>query len=279
MNTLVWCKRVGIVSDNADTLPPEVYTKLDLAIGGVNHCTWVVRFNYDGEDMLPRVREWAAAAAKEEAQNPARKAKPRFNMHYALQLFDLYGAYPTAISHTKEYVPFFQGYGVAPCLPEPIKLFEANVRAGEMAAAWRTTEQYASGTIPAAKFMDKIHDDHATDIIESMWGGLNKPFYINSANRGAVTNLADDAFLELRCDLDMRGPRPQPFGPMPHGLLALTQQVLDTHELTAQAAMSGDRAVLRRAMLTDPICNNIGDVDACIEDLLTAEKDALPDCW
>ena len=141
------------------------------------------------------------------------------------------------------------------------------------------TAEYASGRRTAQEFLKKIADDHASDIIESMWGGLNKPFYVNSANRGAVTNLADDAFLELRCDLDMCGPRPQPFGPMPRGLLALTQQVLDTHELTAEAAVTGDRAILRRAMLTDPIVNNIGDADACIADMLEAEKDALPAHW
>lgn len=62
-------------------------------------------------------------------------------------------------------------------------------------------------------------------------------------------------------------------------LLALTQEVLDTHELTAEAAVTGDRAILRRAMLTDPIVNNIGDADACIADLLAAEKDALPGYW
>jgi len=32
-------------------------------------------------------------------------------------------------------------------------------------------------------------------------------------------------------------------------------------------------------MLTDPICNNIADADACIRDLLAAERDALPSCW
>ena len=95
---------------------------------------------------------------------------------------------------------------------------------------------------------------------------------------GAFTE-GTETFLELRCDLDMRGPRPQPFGAMPRGLLALTQEVLDTHELTAQAAVTGDRAILRRAMLTDPICNNIGDADACIRDLLDAERDALPAYW
>ena len=176
-------------------------------------------------------------------------------------------------------MPFFQGYGVRANCPESIKLFEADVRAREMADAWKITENYAKGKFTVKDFLDKTGNDHATDIIESMWGGLSNQFYINSANRGAVTNLAADAILELRCDLDMRGPRPQSFGEMPRGLLALTQQVLDTHELTALAAVTGDPRILRRAMLTDPICNNIGDADACLADLFKAERDALPAYW
>ncbi|MEJ5199114.1 MAG: BTAD domain-containing putative transcriptional regulator, partial [Anaerolineae bacterium] len=46
----------------------------------------------------------------------------------------------------------------------------------------------------------------------------------------------DDAFLELRCHVDMNGPQPLPVGPFPRGALALQYQVLDTHELTAEAA-------------------------------------------
>ena len=112
-----------------------------------------------------------------------------------------------------------------------------------------------------------------------MWGKLRKPFYINGPNCGAVTNLPDDAFLELRSDVDMQGLRPQPFGELPRGILGLTCQVLDAHELTAEAALTGDRRLLRRAMLTDPICNNIPDADACIRDFLDAQRDVLPDYW
>ena len=278
-NTLAWCKRVGIVPQDAKSIPPAVFKKLDLAIGGVNHCTWIVRFRYAGKDMMPSLYRWAVSQAEADKKNPSAKAKPRYNANYALQLFDLYGAYPTAVSHTKEYVPFFQGYGVRANCPEPIKLFEADVRAREMAAAWKITKNYAKGKFTVKDFLDKTGNDHATDIIESMWGGLSNQFYINSANRGAVTNLAADAILELRCDLDMRGPRPQSFGEMPRGLLALTQQVLDTHELTALAAVTGDPRILRRAMLTDPIGNNIGDADACLTDLFKAERDVLPAYW
>ena len=278
-NTLNWCKHAGILGDEADHVPPDVMSKLDLAIGGVNHCTWVVRFRYDGKDMMPAVRRMLLERVKAEKAHPSESAKARYSQTYALQLLDLYGAYPTAASHTKEYVPFFQGYGAAANKPEPLRMFDSEARAQRMAEAWKVTEQYAAGKLSVRHFLTSGRSDHATDIIESMWGNLGKPFFINSPNRGAVTNLADDAFLELRCDIDMRGPRPQPFGEFPRGLLALQQQVLDTHELTAEAAVTGDRALLRRAMLTDPICNNIADADACIAELLAAQRDALPGYW
>lgn len=277
--TLNRCKSVGILPEDAKTVPPEVYARLDLAVGGVNHCTWIVRFRYDGKDMLPILREEMLKKVKQERENPGEKAKPRFNQAYTLQLYDLYGACPTATSHTKEYVPFFQGYGAAPNVPEKIRLFDADNRAEEMAASWEDNKKYASGKLSKKHFFNNVNNDHATDIIESMWGNLGKSFYINTSNRGSITNLPYDAFLELRCDIDMHGPRPQPFGAFPRGLLALQNQVLDTHELTAEAAVTGDRNILRRAMLTDPICNNIEDADNCIRDLLEAEKDVLPAYW
>jgi alpha-galactosidase/6-phospho-beta-glucosidase family protein len=229
--------------------------------------------------MMPQVRKVLRDRVAQERRSPAANSKGRYNSAYALQLWDVYGAYPDVVSHTKEYVPFFQGHGVRPVRPEPIQLFDAEERARQMADRWRETEQYAMGRLGPARFVRETANDHATDVIESMWGGLGKKFFINTANRGAVDNLPADAFLELRCDVDMAGPRPHPAGPMPRGLLAMQHQVLDAHELTAEAAVTGDRAVLRRAMLTDPICNNIGDVDACIRDLLDAERDALPAYW
>jgi len=91
-NTLAWCKRVGILPESAQTVPPEVSSRLDLAIGGVNHCTWIVRFRYDGKDMLPALRETVVEAARKEIESPGDHSKGRYNDTYALVLFDLYGA-------------------------------------------------------------------------------------------------------------------------------------------------------------------------------------------
>jgi alpha-galactosidase len=77
----------------------------------------------------------------------------------------------------------------------------------------------------------------------------------------------------------MEGPRPLPVGEMPRGLRGLQEQVLDTHELTAEAIVKCDRTLVRRAMLTDPMISSIADADAIIAELMDAERDALPDCW
>lgn len=278
-NTLHWCRHVGILPEDAPCVPPEVRNKLDLKIGGVNHNTWMVRFRYDGKDYMPVVREKLAENAVKDRKDPNVKAKPRLNQVYALHLMDTYGIFPTAISHTKEYVPFFQGYSTAPIDPEPIAIFDADIREQEMAESWKKNEQYVSGEQPITQFIEDGRGDHATDIIESMWGNLGKSFYINSPNRGAITNLPDDAFVELRSDVDMNGPRPQPFGEFPRGVLALQHQTLDTHELTAEAAVTCDRDILLRALATDPIINSLDDAKNIMHDALEAQRDVLPQGW
>ncbi|MFZ2656702.1 MAG: hypothetical protein WAX69_17340 [Victivallales bacterium] len=275
-----YMKHVGVLPEDAASIPPELDARFDIKIAGVNHCTWVTKCTFDGKDMMPAWREYLVKQARIEWETqPSPKAKPRLNMNYALQLFDIYGAYPTAPSHTKEYVPFFQGYGVTPNEPEPIILFDAYNRAQEMKEAWAATEKLANGETPIAEFLKMDHGDHATDIIESMWAGLNKPFFINSPNRGAVLNMPDDAFLELECEVDINGIRPKPFGEMPRGLLGMQMQLLDTHELTAEAAVTCDRRTLMKAMCSDPIINNIGDAWNIMNELLEAEKQGLPERW
>ena len=66
---------------------------------------------------------------------------------------------------------------------------------------------------------------------------------------------------------------------MPRGVRGMQELILDTHELTAEAVAKCDRALLRRAMLTDPLLSSIADADAIICELLQAEQDALPACW
>ncbi|MBP0574274.1 hypothetical protein J8J27_26585, partial [Mycobacterium tuberculosis] len=89
----------------------------------------------------------------------------------------------------------------------PLSLWETEERYARHREMWDGIDRFLDGRTPIADYMSTFGPDHATDIIENMVGNLGKPFYINTQNRGAVTNMADDAFLELLCDIDGNGPR------------------------------------------------------------------------
>jgi len=270
--------RAGIV-EFPDDYNDDIDSRFDMRIAGVNHFTWMLRAEFDGKDVLPAIADSIRQQAATEDTGGDTGAKAWLNNSIAHQLYEIFGYVPVCVSHTKEYVPYYQGRGVLKDRIPPLAIWETEDRYERHAAMWDQVEGFVSGSTPISQYMTTLGPDHATDIIEAMVGNLDKPFYVNTANRGAVTNMAGDAFLELLCDVDMAGPRPRPVGEMPRGLLGLQQQVLDTHELTAEAVAKCDRTLLRRAMLTDPLVNSIADADAIIRELLEVEREALPGCW
>ncbi len=271
----------GLGVEDRSTLSPEMDADFDVRIAGVNHFTWLLKAEYRGADRSPDVAAYLRTKAA--AENPlgmsTGQSKGWLNFTIAHELYEIFGYVSVCVSHTKEYVPYYQGAGVTRGGTPPLDIFDTEGRYDRHEAMGSQIEGYLSGATPIAQYTQEVGPDHATDIIESMVGHLEKPFYVNTANRGAVPNMGDDAFLELLCDIDMEGPTPRPVGDMPRGLLGQQQVILDTHELTAEAVAQCDYGLLRRAMLTDPIVNSIADADAILKELLEQERDALPDCW
>ncbi len=269
----------GLVEDEKDW-SLEQDRDLDLVSVGVNHFTWMLKAEYQGRDLMPTI----VAELKERSDQESTMAdsdtvykgsKGFMNTAIQLELYDAFGALPTVVGHTKEYVRFWQGHGVSQESIPPLSLFDAKERWAWTESVWERVDDYLSGEVTIDEFDTEFGPDPATDIIESMWGGLGKRFYINTWNKGCVPNLHEDAYIEMYCELDMQGPRPLPSPALPRGVRGLTEQVLDTHELTAEAIREKDPVKLRRALLTDPLTNSLADSDALLEELIEAEAEAL----
>jgi len=255
---------------------------------GPNHFTWLLRAEHDGRDLVPdivaKVRESADADANAQAQGGRNQAKGYFNNGIAIELYEAFGVLPTVLGHTKEYVRYYQGHGVTGTDRHPsLKLFEVPARVEWTDRVWKRVDEYVTGKAPIAEFDTEFGPDPATDLIEGMWDndgrGSGKRFFVNQFNQGAVPNMADDAFLELLSDVSLEGAKPLPCPPMPRGVRGLCEQVLDTHELTAEAVYQSDRSLLRRAFLTDPLTSSIGDTDVLIDELLERQRDAVSVDW
>ncbi len=270
--------RAGLIDADAD-YTGDIDRRFHFRIAGPNHFTWLVRAEFDGRDVSGDIAESLRRAAATETDGQDKGAKAIHNEAIGYALYEVFGRVPACLGHTKEYVRFWQGLGRTPEPIDPLTIWETDARYRRHEAMWRQVDDFLSGATPIAEYMATFGPDHATDLIESMWAGLGKPFFVNTANAAAVTNMNADDFLELLCEVDMSGPRPMAVGEMPRGLRGLMAQVLDTHELTAEAAATGRRDILRRAMLTDPLVSSIADADAMIDELLAAERDALPQRW
>lgn len=273
-----YAQRAGIISEG-ETLSAEQDARFDMRIAGVNHFTWMLKAEYDGKNVMPIIAEEIRKIAATEDTGGDRGAKALYNNRIAYKLYEIFGYIPVCVAHTKEYVRFWQGKGtLAEDIP-PLSIWETEDRYDRHAEMWEQVDSFINGDVAISTYKAIMGPDHATDIIENMVGNLGKPFYVNLPNNGAVTNMNDDAFLELLCDIDMNGPKPRPVGEMPRGIRGMQEIILDTHELTAEAIIKGDYALLRRAMMSDPLVTSIADADAILKELLTVERDILPDGW
>ncbi|MBS3821843.1 MAG: glycoside hydrolase family 4 [Phycisphaerae bacterium] len=273
-----YARRAGIIADDAE-LTEDVDRTFDFRIAGPNHFTWVLKAAYDGADRTPQIVEAIRRHGQKEVEGGDKGAKATFNERIAWELYEAFGYVSACLGHTKEYVRFYQGHSTLGESIPPLSLWETGDRYRWHWSVWNEVDRYNYGCEAMEQFFENTKADHATDIIEAMVGGLDKPFYINTANGSAVPNMPADAFLEMLCDVSMDAVTPREVGPAPVGLRGLWQQVLDTHELTARAAVSGDRDELLAAYCCDPLTVSLADSKAMMEELLEAEKDVLPDMW
>jgi len=268
----------GIIEDPAQ-FTADIDREFDFRIAGVNHFTWLLKAEYNGKDVMAQIAESTRLAAGTESNGGDTGAKAIFNDAITYELYDIFGYIPTCTGHTKEYVRFWQGLGKTKDAIPPLSIWETEDRYKRHEEMWRQVDGFLSGDIPISAYRTTFGPDHATDIIESMVGNLGKQFFINTRNDGAVTNMNDDSFLELLSEVSMEGIKPLHVGEMPRGIRGMQELILDTHELTAEAVVERSFVKLRRAMMTDPLVNSIGDADRIIQELLERERDILPIYW
>jgi alpha-galactosidase len=268
----------GLVK-KVEEITDSLRSKVVIRSGGINHFNCLIEMSYEGRDLIPHIKAGLKKASQAEHVAAAEDGKINLTNQIAYQLSEAVGYVPKCIWHTQEYLPYFQGHDIDTKKALKIKKWNIELRREWMNECWKDMKNLASGKRPVNDFLKKTSADHASDIIESMWSGKLKKFYINVKNNGAITNLTDDAYVEVPCIVDMNAVRPLPFGPLPRPILGYVQRVLDEHELAVQAAVTCDRKTLMQAFLASMVTVSIPDARNCMEEMLLAEKDYLPAKW
>lgn len=247
------------------------YEQIDWRAAGINHLSWFVRLERDGEDLYPRLLE--------RIQDPAiyEHDPVRFDMMRHL------GAFPTESSgHVSEYTAYYRKR------PDLVKKFTRSEYRGESGfyannwPTWRAGQDAQLRRILAGEeeFEMERGVEFASTIIESMKTDRPAVIYGNVYNTGLIENLPQDGVVEVACLVDKKGVQPTYFGSLPTHLAALDAQHMAFHDLVATAVLERDREAAIHALMIDPLTAavlSLGEIRALFEEMAAAERAYLPD--
>jgi 6-phospho-beta-glucosidase len=99
---------------------------------------------------------------------------------------------------------------------------------------------------------------------------------VDVRNNGTLAGLADDDAVEVPARIETTGPKPIPQAPLGPEILGLVQHVAAYERLAAQAAVTGDRDLVYKALLAHPLIGQVPQVEELTETLLATGREHLP---
>ena len=116
----------------------------------------------------------------------------------------------------------------------------------------------------------------AVRLMASLHAGTGDVQVVDMRNDGAVPGLPDDAVVETTAVVDAEGAHPLPQRPLPPEMLGLVQHAKGYERLAVQAARSGSRDDVVRALLANPLVGQFPLAADLADALLGANKAHLP---
>ena len=121
-----------------------------------------------------------------------------------------------------------------------------------------------------------FYSEAAAALIASLHAGTGDVQVVDTRNDGALPDLPDDVVVEVPARVDTSGAHPLPQAPLAPELLGLVQQAKAYERPTVEAAVTGDRTVARKALLTNPLVGDYRVAAPLLDALLEASRPYLP---
>ena len=116
----------------------------------------------------------------------------------------------------------------------------------------------------------------AVRLMASLYDGTGDVQVVDMRNDGAIPGLPDDAVVETTAVVDATGAHPLPQRELSPEMLGLVQHAKAYERLAVQAACSGSRDDVVRALLANPLVGQYPLAADLADELLGANRDLLP---
>ena len=271
-------KTVGLchsVQGTAEALAGDLgipIEEINYVCAGINHVAFYLRFERDGQDLYPKLREVAEAGTfGRRYRNLADKVR--------YEIFKRTGYFVTESSEPfSEYVPWF----IKRDRPDLIEQYEIPIeeyitRCELQIAEWESLRaRFERGDL---EMTHQRSHEYGSGIIHSLETGQPRVVYGNVANHGLIDNLPDGCTVEVPCLVDKSGLQPTRIGALPPQLAAIMQTNVNVQALVVEAALTGKREHIYHAAMLDPHTAaelSLDQIWAMVDDLIEAHGDMLP---
>jgi len=249
--------------------------EVDIVCAGINHQTWYVSVKHNGEDLTGKVLE-----AFEKDPDFMRTEKVRVDV---LRNFGYYST--ESNGHLSEYVPWYRKR------PEEIQNWidlgtwingetGGYLRNCRESRNWFETDFPRWMAEPPREYKpDGRGLEHGSYIIESLETGRVYRGHFNVMNGHCITNLPEECVVEVPGYVDANGVNIPPVGELPLGAAAVCSQSVWVQRLAVEAAVRGDIALLRQALLMDPLTAAVctpPEIRQLADEMLIAQAEYLP---
>ena len=121
--------------------------------------------------------------------------------------------------------------------------------------------------------------EYAAYIINAWQGGEPFSFNGNVPNTGLITNLPEDACVEVPVFVDKGGIHSVHVGPLPPQCVTLTHLNVMVEEMAVEAALTGDPRLVFQAIAHDPLTAavlSLAEIQQMVDEMLRQNRDYLP---
>jgi alpha-galactosidase len=256
---------------------------------GINHLTYLTRISVHGEDAFPAMRAELLKQKKDFPTEIAKKKEwtfygpkgPRLvDNPFGWEIFETYGVYPIPPDrHIAEYYPerFIGGAYYGGKLGVNAYSIERTIEHGDRDFAEMIKLANATGDLPRS-YYERVdsESEQLVGIMESLLQDGEREFSVNVPNTGFAPQLPLDAVLETSASAQLGGFVPLAADPLPEDLVRKLRQRIETVELTVDAALSGDKAILIEALLLDGAVTDAAIARKLAQSLIDAHRPDLP---
>ncbi|MDP6631501.1 MAG: alpha-glucosidase/alpha-galactosidase [Kiritimatiellia bacterium] len=249
---------------------------VDIICAGINHQTWYTQVLYNGEDWTDRL-----LAGFEAHPYYSKSEKVRIDV---LRRFGYYST--ESNGHLSEYLPWYRKR------TKEIKKWISmdNWINGETSGYlrhctenrnWFKTDfpRMMKEEPPVFTPNEGRSTEHGSYIIEGLETGRVYRGHFNVINDGCITNLPEDAIVEVPGYVDRNGISIPQVGDLPLGCAAICNASISVQRMAAEAAVSGDVELLKQAAMMDPLTGavcNTAEISQMVDAMLVAQSKWLP---